>query len=186
MASNFSVWLRETARLYLRYMAVGLVSLPFAFVLARAAQVGWNLRILLPVMGGCGFGAAFWVWRRMGSWQIKPKVERVFEDSWVALLTNTMRKVEPLQYRVSVDGDAMKPWNELLASSFLVTSPRKFEIVIVNCTAEPASVQMLTQPAPSSFQQMLSGQRTHPRPSERTPRAPLFPEGQHVHAHGLA
>src|SRR5450432_2210980 len=38
MGANFSVWLRETGRLYLRYMAVGVASVPFASAAVFAKQ----------------------------------------------------------------------------------------------------------------------------------------------------
>jgi len=47
MTSRFATWSRETARLYVRYMAVALGSVPFAVGAAWAKQAGWNEHIVV-------------------------------------------------------------------------------------------------------------------------------------------
>ena len=109
-------------------MAVGLVSLPFALVYAVAAQAGGRLRILLPLLAGCGFVAAFWVWRRMGDWQVKPKVSvSQFEDCWAALLKTTIESGAPHQYRATVDEDTLRTWNEVLAPTLFISEFKTHE-----------------------------------------------------------
>lgn len=70
--SKFSVWLRETARLYLRYMAVALGSIPFAIGAAVARQAGWNEHVILPIALLFGLATAFALWKWMGEWRVKP------------------------------------------------------------------------------------------------------------------
>src|SRR5882672_9496206 len=106
MVAKFSVWLYETARLYKRYATVGLVSLPFAFAWAWTARVGWNQKVVFPVLAGLALAAAKVVWRRMGDWQLVPlEVMSPFEEEWAELLTLALQKGATLQYRETVDAD---------------------------------------------------------------------------------
>lgn len=86
MGANFSVWLRESGRLYLRYMAVGVASLPFAAGAAFAKEAGWNERIALPILLSLGIISASLVWRWLGDWRIRPAVS-VGDHAWADLLS---------------------------------------------------------------------------------------------------
>jgi hypothetical protein len=86
MGANFSVWLRETGRLYLRYMAVGVASIPFAAGAIFAKQAGWNERIALPILLSLGVISASLVWKWMGDWQIQPDVS-IREPEWANFLS---------------------------------------------------------------------------------------------------
>ena len=66
MAPNFSVSLRETARLYLRYMMVGLVSVPLALFYAWAKHANWNASVVITGLLLLGLVSTFFVWRRLG------------------------------------------------------------------------------------------------------------------------
>lgn len=65
MEMTFSTWLRETGRLYVRYMAVGAVSVPFAIAYAFAREAGWGGRALLPILSLFGLAAGHIVWQRL-------------------------------------------------------------------------------------------------------------------------
>lgn len=66
---NSSTWLRETGALYLRYMAIGVVAIPFALVYAFAKRAGWDERAFLPLLAFCGFVVALVLWKRLGPWE---------------------------------------------------------------------------------------------------------------------
>jgi hypothetical protein len=70
MALKFSAWLRETGRLYLRYMAAALASIPFATGAALAAQFSWHERIMVPLLFVLALAAAILAWRKLGDWWV--------------------------------------------------------------------------------------------------------------------
>jgi hypothetical protein len=88
MASNFSVSLREMARLYLRYMMVGLVSVPLGLLYALAKRANWNASAVSAGLLLVGCVSAFFFWRRLGDWQVKP-VPTNFDACWADLLQQT-------------------------------------------------------------------------------------------------
>ena len=200
MGTHFSIWLRETGRLGTRYMAIALASVPFALFYAWAKRSNWNERVVLPCLLLLGFASAFLVWRRMGAWQVKRKVAvHPFEASWAELLKVTIQKGAPLQYRPTIDEDTLRTWNDVLASTFLISNELKMIEISLNCASEAAPVQMLTSQPTEALQQMLTGHRTplHSKPkkpsaaSETSPQstpASAFTLGRQMRsgAHGLA
>jgi hypothetical protein len=125
MALNSSVWLREVGRLYLRYMAVGFASIPFALAYALATVAGWNQRILLPLLGLCGLMIATLVWKRMGDWQVRPRAAVApFEADWAELMKVALASGAPLQYRPTLDDDILRAWQEVLAPTVVPSSAR--------------------------------------------------------------
>jgi hypothetical protein len=83
MRLKFFTWLRETGRLYLRYMAVGLCGTLFATLYALGKNAGWDERVILPVALACAFATALFVWKWMGDWQERPIVQiRPFDATW--------------------------------------------------------------------------------------------------------
>jgi hypothetical protein len=69
MAPTLSAWLRETAELFLRYVAVGLASIPLAVGYAFAKQAGWGERGLLLSLAVSGLITAAIVWKQVARWQ---------------------------------------------------------------------------------------------------------------------
>jgi hypothetical protein len=89
MVSNSSVWLRETARLYLRYMAVGLIGVPLTLLYAAARRADWNMTIVTVGLLVLGFVGGLLLWRRLGDWQVKT-ADPSF-DAWVDLVNATIQ-----------------------------------------------------------------------------------------------
>src|SRR5438876_12376030 len=99
MAFKFSVWLRETVRLYLRYMAVGLIGAPLALVYGLAVQAGWKQKVLLPLLAVFGIVAASVVWKWLEDWQVKPQLPvNQLEIGWAELLKTAIPRGAVLQY----------------------------------------------------------------------------------------
>jgi hypothetical protein len=136
MASNFSVWLRETARLYLRYMAVGLLGVPLALLYAGAERAHWNMTVVAVVLAGVGFVSAFFLWRRIGDWQA-PAVSAVsanFEDAWIELVNvafqnavpreqialSLQQVAVPVESMRDVDVEKLQAWSRVFAADFEV------------------------------------------------------------------
>src|SRR5581483_3682479 len=91
MEMNFSAWLRDTGRLYVRYMAVGLATLPMALAYAMAKQNGVSEHILLPVLAAAGTATAFYAWKKLGDKHVElPGVLAHSDLRW----TNLWRDVE--------------------------------------------------------------------------------------------
>jgi hypothetical protein len=193
MAFKFSVWLRETARLYLRYMVVGLVGIPLALVFAIAARTGWNVRVMLPLLVVCGFAAVAWVWRRMGDWQIKPQVVvSPFEASWADLLKATSENLCIVQYKTNpiIDEDQLLKYQDLLDTSLLLSSTQV--TMVQQALHRTAQTTTETQPTKDDeiLQQMLLSRlgrqiRTaQPAPSFRTGSRVFSPQPLTAGVHG--
>jgi UDP-GlcNAc:undecaprenyl-phosphate GlcNAc-1-phosphate transferase len=82
MTSRFATWSRETAGLYVRYMAVALGSVPFAVGAAWAKRLGWNEHIVVPLALVCGFTTAFPLWKLTGDGQVEPRIAISPLGSW--------------------------------------------------------------------------------------------------------
>jgi hypothetical protein len=149
MPSKLSVWLREAGRLYLRYMAVGVASIPFAAGAAFAKQAGWNERIALPVLLSLGVISASLIWRRLGDWQIRPEVS-VSQPEWAELLS--IGSSAGLMVH-SVSSGTQVTWSDALAPLNAIGS----EFVLMALSEQP------TQRYPSTsevFQELLAGTKT--------------------------
>ena len=104
MALYSSTWLRETARLYLRYMAVAAASIPFSVAAVWASRTGWHDRLVLSSTLISGLATAFVIWKWLGDWQLKPRLAlSPFETEWANLLNATVGSGELLQHRLTLD-----------------------------------------------------------------------------------
>lgn len=182
MGSNFSVWLRETARLYLRYGAVGVASIPFALAWAWAARVGWNPKAAFPILAMLTLAVASAVWRRMGNWQIASAVKvRPFEADYAELLKVTLQRGAALQYRETVDEDMLRVWNNVLGPTFVNDEDLVVVETFMNLRSKESPITMLTWDPVLGLQEQLlteqkakrSQERARPdEPSEAGPRIP--------------
>ena len=152
MGANFSVWLRESGRLYLRYMAVGVASLPFAAGAAFAKEAGWNERIALPILLSLGIISASLVWRWLGDWRIWPEVS-VGDHAWADLLSVGGGDAVML-YQVS---RTMVTWADALPLSAIGS-----EMMLFAPLVQPTQ----SYPVNSQFSGLLAGSRS---PQSRFP-----------------
>jgi len=118
MAFTLSVSLRETARLYLRYMTVGLVCIPLALLYAGARRADWNTTVVAGALIVLGFVGAFFVWRRLGDWRVVPADTSI--EAWVDLLrivaqqqTAVSLQQRLLQYRPRVDDETLGTYRKI-------------------------------------------------------------------------
>jgi hypothetical protein len=121
MVSNSSVWLRETARLYLRYMAVGLIGVPLILLYAAARRADWNVTIVTAGLLVLGFVGALLLWRRLGDWQVKTADPSI--DAWVDLVNATIQTAVSrqqtaacLQQFVHIHDEDLQAWHDVIAS----------------------------------------------------------------------
>ena len=201
MASNFSIWLRETARLYLRYTAVGLIGIPLALLYAGARRAGWNMAVVSATLLLLGFVSAFMVWRWLGNWQT-PSAETAIRtdatsDAWadlvnVALRTTVRHQQMALCFQQSVraDEEALRAWNLLLRSAVgsqagehQIRLSHPVEVVKVSETAlKDLLAQQTIETEQENYKQSV---RTEPG-QQRQPAWALALRGQTQNAHGLA
>lgn len=195
MASTLSVSLRETARLYLRYMTVGLVSIPLAVLYAWAKRANWNTVAVLAGLLLLGLVSAFFTWRRMGAWQVKPAVAPNFEASWVELINATLRNGAPFQQTVTIDAERLRTWNNFLVA--FAASPDTERLK--DSWTQILEAQMRAAQPTETLQYFLSHRKVplprnpphHPnvRPEPSRQREPAWASalsGQMPEAHGLA
>lgn len=162
MVYKFSVWLRETARLYLRYMAVGLATIPFALGYVLAAHQKW---FIFPLLVTCALIAAFLVLRRL-NWQIRTQAAVApLEAEWAELMKAALQSGPPLQYRMTIDEDTLRRWQEVLTPAAVVSSDAELGAIAisVNRGYELGPVQMLTYGHIEGLQQMMMGKGEPPR-----------------------
>jgi len=186
MASNFSVWLRETARLYLRYMVVGLVGIPLALVYAWAKRANWNVSMVMAGTFLLGLVSAFFLWRRLGDWQLKNIVALNFDPCWAELVNaTTLQNGAPLQQTATVEEERLRTWNLVLAPAFAAGADVEMpEASLHNALA----AQMRTAQSTETLQRFLAGRR-EPSPrqiDEPNARPEPTRQRQPAWAHGLA
>jgi hypothetical protein len=199
MAFNFSVWLRETSRLYLRYMMVGLVGIPLTILYAWAKRANWNTSIVMASLLLLGFVSVFFLWRWLGNWQIEPVGAQNFEACWAELLNATHQNhAARFQQAVTIllDDDAENlTWNHVLAPA-LATS----EVQILEASLNSAlAAHVLTLQSTESIQRLLAhgrassahsqSSRPNIKPEPARQRPPAWASalgGEMHHAHGLA
>jgi hypothetical protein len=200
MAFNFSVWLRETARLYLRYTAVGLVGIPLTLLYALAKRADWNTSIVMPGLLLLGFFSAFFLWQRLGDWQVEPVVGQNFEACWAELMNATLQnRAAPFQQAVTIllddDAENLKTWNHVLAPALATGEVQILEASLNNAlAAQVLSLQstetiqhLLARRRSSSMRSQTSRPNTKPEPARQRPPAWASAlSGEMHHAHGLA
>lgn len=190
MAFNFSVSLRETARLYLRYVIVGLVCVPLALLYAFAKRINWNANAVMGALLVLGLVSAFFLWRRMGAWQVTPVVAGSFDACWVELVNSTLQNGAPPHQRATID-ERSRTWNQVLAPAFAASADASWNQIL--------EAQMRTAQSTETLQHFLAG-LSEPSPRAQTNRPNVRPEptrqrqpawtfalgGQTHDAHGLA
>lgn len=196
MASSFSVWLHETARLYLRYAAVGLIGVPLALLYALARRADWNTTVVAGALIVLGFVGALWLWRRLGDWRLRsadPSAVRTTDatsDSWVDLVNKALHTANQQQVILTqqwVDADT---WYRTLASQVSTLSSLDVEVA-------DAVIKSVLQQELIAFEQELHRHslvhRVASQPNARTgqigQRQPAWEWALNVQrqsAHGLA
>ena len=83
MARQTTSWSRETARLFLQYLAVGLSFIPAALLYALFAATGRDSTFMGLVCLGFGFLCAHWVWNRLAR-QGRGELEQRFAAGYLA------------------------------------------------------------------------------------------------------
>lgn len=74
MARQTALWLRETGRLFLRYLAVGASFIPAGLIYAGFHLAGWISPISAGVSLGIGFGTAHYVWNLLESRELTAEI----------------------------------------------------------------------------------------------------------------
>ena len=188
MVLRLSIWLRETGRLYLRYMAVALVSSPFAVLYVLGSGARWNQRVLLPVTLTCALSAAFAVWKWLGTWQEKRQVVVTASDTtWAELMRTAMLNGPALQYRATLDENILRTWQDVLSPALMKSSDLKIiELCLTNANRVPRTRPSVLPASGDVLQQVLVGaparsRSLHPQqqklPATRLPEQGL-PVGQ--------
>jgi hypothetical protein len=187
MDSKYSIWLRETTRLYLRYMAVGLIGVPLALLYSWARHADWKMPVVTGALILVGLIGAFYAWRRLGNWQVVPDVMAdASRDAWADLVNAALRtRVPPQQLALCVqqsmrpDEEQIRAWNLLLTAA--VASPiDRPESVDATPKNPPPQPMMTTE----QQQDKQSTQTEHVR--QRQPAWAMALRGQTQNAHGLA
>jgi hypothetical protein len=184
MASNFSTWLRETARLYLRYAAVGLIGVPLALLYAWASRSRWNAPGVIGALILVGSVAAFFLWRSLGEWQsIRPEVPDTANDAWADLVNAALHTTSPHQqfafyFRQSIhaDEEQIREWNLLLRSA----------VVSDTGVAEAAQSSLLAQQTFQTERQPYQRPEDAAQIRQTQPAWGVALKGQTRTAHGLA
>lgn len=187
MAFNCSIWLRETARLYLRYMAVGLTGAPLVLLYAWAKRADWNMPVVTGALILLGLVGAFSLWRRLGEWQIIPaEVADVTSDAWAELVNAAIRTTVPhqqiavcFQQSMRADEEQIRAWNLFLSSA--VASPAD--------VAEAVGAALKTLPAGWTIETEQEQHRQSAGIEDSRQRQPAWAstfKGQTQTAHGLA
>ncbi len=161
MAFRFSTWLRETGRLYLRYMAVALASVPLAAGVAWSKHAGWNEHIVVSVSLTLGVITAFLILKVLGRWQVEPEVKVIpFDAKWADLLR--ARRESMVLFSITPADDFARAWQEVLSKPFGVEGPadaQMFQIVwSQHHQAALGWLRNLTTPeAEDALQQLMKG-----------------------------
>lgn len=195
MAFNFSVWLRETARLYLRYTAVGLIGVPLALLYAAAKRADWNMAAVSATVLLVGFASAVLFWRWLGNWQMPSAKVTVVptdatNDAWADLVNAAQRTAIThqqialcLQQSVRANEETTRAWNLLLTSAHAEERTRLAHSVEV---ADAVIKNLLAQQAMDTEQENYKlPAKTEPT-RQRQPAWALALRGQTQNAHGLA
>jgi hypothetical protein len=169
MAVKFSTWLRETARLYLRYMAVAFGCVPFAVGAAWAKQAGWNERVIVPVLLCLAFITAFLALKRLSRRQseLEPRLSS-FEAEWADLLKVGTGSI--VQF-ITLDENAEATWQEVLSPAVIkgATEAQMFQLF---CLSHHQRQKGFDQPrhleSDDALQQMMKGET---KPMQRRERA---------------
>jgi len=179
MALYSSTWLRETARLYLRYMAVAAASIPFSVAAVWASRTGWHDRLVLSSTLISGLATAFVIWKWLGDWQLKPRLAlSPFETEWANLLNATVGSGELLQHRLTLDENALRSWQDVMLPAVIGSAEARMIELSLNLTNQARSKHMLTLNYDDLLQQMMMGmkqprQRPVPRPAKHQPGLPV-------------
>jgi len=193
MASSFSVWLRETARLYLRYVAVGLIGIPIALLYALARRADWNMSVVGAMLFLLGFVCAFLLWRWLGTWQmlsteIAVESTDATRDPWVDLVNAALRTTVTnqqvalcFQQSVHANEETFRAWNLLLTSA---ANRTRFSYSIEVTEAAQAALKNL-QAIETEQENYRQAAKTEPT-RQRQPAWSLALNGQPPNAYGLA
>jgi hypothetical protein len=179
MALYFSTWLRETARLYLRYMAVAAASIPFSVVAVWAARAGWHGRLVLSLTFVSGLSTAFVIWKWLRDWQLKPTVVlSPSEIEWANLLNATISRGELLQYRLIPDENALLRWQDVMFPAVTGGAEARMIELSLNLASQAGPEPILTFNYDDLLQQMMMGmkqrrQKPRPRPAKYQVGLPL-------------
>lgn len=195
MASNFSIWLHETARLYLRYTAVGLIGVPLALLYAWARHSDWNMSVVSATLLLLGFVSAFLMWRRLGNWQTPSakdavKATHATSDAWTDLVNATFRitvvhqqSALCFQQLVGIDGLQLRASNYL--PRIVVASKTEVEALEVALKNVPAQ-QKIEIEQEQYIQSVQCIQSIPKQTRQRQPAWALALRGQPQNAPGLA
>ncbi len=160
MALYSSTWLRETARLYLRYMAVAAASIPFSVAAVWASRTGWHDRLVLSSTLISGLATAFVIWKWLGDWQLKPRLAlSPFETEWANLLNATVGSGELLQHRLTLDENALRSWQDVMLPAVIGSAEARMIELSLNLTNQARSKHMLTLNYDDLLQQMMMGMK---------------------------
>jgi hypothetical protein len=171
MASNFSVWLHETARLYLRYAAVGLIGIPLALLYALTRRADWNTTVVAGALIVLGFVGAFLLWRRLGEWNVTTATN----DDWTNFVNTAIHTTVPHRQVILAQQLAapVTAWRYALASE-------RFEVF-------DAAVESLLARQLMTLEHEQYGPTARPgQIGQRQPTWALALTDQPQNAHGLA
>lgn len=193
MVSNFSVWLRETAGLYLRYMAVGLLGVPLAALYAWARRADWNTTVVTGVLIVFGFVGAYLLWRRLGDWKVATAAARTADatsEAWADLVNTAIHTAVPHQQVILTQQLAaldVTTWRHALASE---PSTHIADLEACDAAVKSLAQQLMTL---EQEQYRLRPRRQLSRPTarpeqigQRQPAWALALNGQPQNAYGLA
>lgn len=195
MASNFSAWLRETSRLYLRYVAVGLIGIPLALLYALARRADWNTTVVTGVLMVLGFVGAFLLWRQLGDWNVSTAIVRTADatsEAWADLVKTAIHRAVPHQQVLTQQLAALDvaAWRHILASE-VSTHSVDFEVFDAAVKSLLAQQLMTLEQEPYRLRRDVPRQLSRPtaRPEhvgQRQPAWALALNGQPQNAYGLA
>jgi hypothetical protein len=178
MASSFLVWLHETARLYLRYTALGLIGVPLGLFYALTRRADWNVPVVVGVLTVLGFVGAFLLWRWLGDWKVATATitNSATNDDWANLVNKAIHTAVPhhqvilTQQLAALDVTA---WRYALAPEGLEV----FDTAVKSLLARPLM----------TLEQEQYGPTTRPgQIGQRQPAWALALNRQPQNAHGLA
>ncbi len=112
----------------------------------------------------------------MGDWQLKPRVAvSPFEAEWADLLKNAVGTGELLQYRVTIDENALCAWQDATMRAFGYDETRTVELTL--SLANETAKRMLTFNHDDVLQRMMLGstQLVHIPQSQAVRRQPNIP-----------
>src|SRR6266568_132558 len=118
MAFKFSPWLRETGRLYLRYIALAVASIPFAAGIAWSKHAGWNEHIVLPVCLAPAVVTGFLILKILDGWLVQTEVKVAsLGPDWTGLLRAGTWSVA--QFSFAPGEDATSTWQQVFSPFFV-------------------------------------------------------------------